>query len=155
MHHQRRGHAMTWIIILAVITLAGLGAWTLRGASASSSAWLNDIDEGAVTAREQNRPLLVLFTADWCPPCQAFKREVFSDAEVAGYLERTFVLVKIDLTNRKGPNNHVAIEYEVEGIPTLIAYDSWGAHLEDYRGPRTKGDFLQWARKIRATAAAG
>src|SRR5690606_191277 len=45
-------------------------------APASSIGWRTDFDAALVEAARTNRPLLVDFTADWCPPCHVMKHEV-------------------------------------------------------------------------------
>ena len=73
-----------------------------------------------------DRPMLVHFTADWCPPCRTMKKNVFSDESVQTLIERDFVLVRIDLTDRMGPNTLIARECGVTSIPAIQVFSSEG-----------------------------
>jgi protein disulfide-isomerase len=93
--------------------------------------------------------VLVLFTADWCPPCRRLKRDVLGRSGVDAYLEEQFVRVKIDLTDRSGPNNAVAAHFGVRSIPSARAYDPDGHEIGVYQGSYTEWEFLDWLRECR------
>ncbi len=141
----RRGNATIKLIAAVATVIAVAGGWRLTH---PPMRWHDSIDEGLVAAEKVDRPILVLFTAGWCPPCQTLKRHVLKDGEVSKCLRRSFVLVKIDLSNESSTNYEVALEHGVESIPMLKAFDARGGFLEIYDGPRTKEDFLPWARGI-------
>ena len=107
---HRRGDATMKIIgtLVVVAVVGGLVGLKLVGPSSASGGWHEELDAGIEAAERTHRPLLVLYTAGWCPPCKRLKRQVLHDSEVADYLERSFVLVEVDLTNTRGPNNEVA-----------------------------------------------
>ena len=95
--------------------------------------------------------MLVLFTADWCPPCQQLKKQVLTDPEVADYLKREYVAVKIDLTDRGGPNSMIAQDYGVRYIPTMYIFAPDGQEI-DSSGAQTKSQFLHWVKVSKAGA---
>ena len=59
-------------------------------------------------SKSTGKPALVLFTADWCPPCKQLKSETLSDAKVKVAIAASFTPVVVDLSDRDGPNNRVA-----------------------------------------------
>ncbi|MEO7724758.1 MAG: thioredoxin family protein [Chthoniobacterales bacterium] len=96
--------------------------------------WLTDYDAAKAQARSENRMLLMLFTgSDWCPPCRALEKDLFSKPEFAQYAAKLLVLLEVDFPRRKpisaeqrAANAKVAGAYGVEGFPTVIvlAFDS-------------------------------
>jgi hypothetical protein len=71
---------------------------------------------------------------------------------VSALLEREFVCVKIDLTERGSPNDAVAQRLGVRGIPALHMYDGSGGFLGEYGGQHVAGPFLDWLRATKAQA---
>ena len=88
--------------------------------------------------------VLLMFTADWCGPCQNFKASVLANPAVAARVEKSCPLVKVDLTQRGGPNTEVARQYNVRGIPCLVITDTAGREVARYGGPHDPRQFLRW-----------
>ena len=129
------------LIWLVVLVAAGLGLAGWKVLDSSRHAWLDDLAVGLVVAEESGKPLFVFYTADWCPPCQQLKRDVLSDPGVDAFLEENFVRVKIDLTDRTGPNAWTASQNGVSGIPTAILYDHRGMETDRVTGG---GELARW-----------
>jgi thiol:disulfide interchange protein DsbD len=89
-------------------------------------AWLHTEAEALAKAKEEKRPLIVDFTADWCGACKEMAKETFGDPRVmqkAG----NFVAVKIDTTNDDDPAvSAVMDKYAVKGLPTVLLIGSDG-----------------------------
>jgi thioredoxin-related protein len=75
--------------------------------------------------------VLVEFTgSDWCPPCIAMRKNVFSKKEFVDAASKKFILVELDFP--KGDkelsekNQPLAEKYRIEGFPTVILLDSEG-----------------------------
>lgn len=90
--------------------------------------WTTSLEEGMAQATELERPMMVLFTgSDWCPPCKALEREVFSSDEFVEWADAHVVAVFLDFPQNKpnaetirSRNEPLAQEFKVEGFPTVI-----------------------------------
>ena len=60
-------------------------------------------------------PVLVEFTADWCPPCRMIEPVL---REIAAELDGRLVVAQLDVD----ANQATAVRYEVLGMPTMNLY---------------------------------
>jgi thiol:disulfide interchange protein DsbD len=99
-------------------------------------------------ALNEQRPLLVDFTASWCVSCKELDKLTFSDPEVEQEAGR-FVAVKIDATNDADPKVERALsDFGVKGLPTVILYDSKGRETTRFNDFVAAGPFLDALRQV-------
>lgn len=97
----------------------------------AKEGWLSDLDKAIELAGKQNKSVLVEFTgSDWCPPCIAMSKEVFSKKEFTEAASKKFVLVELDFPKKDRElaekNQPHAEKYKIEGFPTVVLLDSNG-----------------------------
>lgn len=102
-------------------------------------------------AVEQGKPVILVFTADWCPFCRRLERETFTDGGVAR-LAKQFAVFRVDMTSSNLPPEtaELAKEYGAEGLPTVAFIDAQGEWLKSltlvgYEPPR---HFAQRLRQV-------
>ncbi len=115
--------AITW---LASFTAAAL---TASAFASVPEGWSTDLDKALEKAKAEKKSVLVEFTgSDWCPPCIAMRKNVFSKKEFVDAASKNFILVELDFP--KGDeklsekNQPLADKYKIEGFPTVILLDS-------------------------------
>jgi thiol:disulfide interchange protein len=119
--------AITW---LASATL-GIAALSASAFATTPKGWSTDLEQAFVKAKAENKSVLVEFTgSDWCPPCIAMRKNVFSKEEFVTAASKKFILVELDFPNGdealKKKNEPMAKKYNIEGFPTVILFDSEG-----------------------------
>jgi len=96
-------------------------------------------------ARQEGKPVLLEFYADWCIPCLELEQHTFSDG---GVIESTwpFVRVRVDMSDYESPESErLREEFGVTGVPEILFLDARGNEIKEVRiigflGPE---DFLR------------
>ncbi|HQU83525.1 MAG TPA: thioredoxin family protein [Pyrinomonadaceae bacterium] len=101
----------------------------------SQTIWVKDYQNALKISKETGKPLLLDFTASWCPPCRLMEQTFWDRAEVAEF-SKQFVFVKIDADQ----NAELKMKYGVSGLPTVILADAWGESVDSHRGFGQNGD---------------
>lgn len=117
----------------AITCLASFAAVALTASAFASvpEGWSVDLDKALEKAKAEKKSVLVEFTgSDWCPPCIAMRKNVFSKKEFVEAASKKFILVELDFP--KGDeklsekNQPLAEKYKIEGFPTVVLLDSEG-----------------------------
>jgi thiol:disulfide interchange protein DsbD len=142
-----KSNPLARLILVALLAGGAVAGWKyLEPKNALAQAgWIYDWDAAVEQSRRTGKPALVLFTADWCGPCQTFKSRVLCAADVQTYLRANHTLVVVDVTSRTGASARRAADFNVRAIPALILYDESGRELA--RGGGMPADaLLAWLR---------
>jgi thiol:disulfide interchange protein len=54
------------------------------------------LDDALAAAEAEGKPVVAVVTADWCPPCQRYKRSTLAQADVQAWLGERTIAVMID-----------------------------------------------------------
>lgn len=149
-------------IVLSVVALcalihAGYSLGYERGYSAalrhedsSASTWMEFSPSGLREALTDRKPVIVEFTARWCPECRKLERKVLLDSDVMNELRR-FVCFRVDMTFWSASSNELAKKYGVVGLPTIIFITSSGEEARHLRveGFVDKEELLKRLRQLR------
>jgi thioredoxin-related protein len=112
--------------------------------TAAAADWQTDYAKALQLAKAQNKRVLLDFTgSDWCPPCIALRKRVFSSAQFAAYAQKNLILVELDFPQRKeqsaqlkSQNEKLSSQYGIDekGFPTVILVDPSGKVLREFTG---------------------
>ena len=127
---------------------------------AAEGEWTTDLAKAQAKAKTEKKLVLADFTgSDWCPPCKALHKNVFSSKEFQEYAKKNLVLVEVDFPRAKQQsdelkraNRELAEKHNIEAYPTVIVFDSNGKELRKkagYGGQSAK-DFIAELDKLKA-----
>jgi thioredoxin-like negative regulator of GroEL len=124
---------------VAAVLVLGIGAAAHAGDGP-------DLEAALTEARDDDKPVIVEFTADWCKPCKKFKKTVLSDSLVRESL-RDVVFVECDIETTKGEEIHD--RYGGGSLPSFLLLDTNGLELHRVSGYQEKPEFLELLEQAR------
>ena len=104
----------------------------------SAVRWHTELTRALKEAQRTNKNILLLVTgSDWCPPCKALEKKVFSHKDFAEIAPASLVLLKADFPRRKAQSAEekkqaraIVKKYPVRGYPTVFMLSPTGKILE-------------------------
>ena len=117
-------------VLLMVIGLYGCVSWTL--APRGDLKWMTDEAQAVQNARNEGKPLLIDFGADWCPPCKQMEAKTFPDEAVRRELTR-FVLLRIDCSEETAHTQSMQAKYQSTSLPSVLVFDRLGKRTGWFR----------------------
>lgn len=133
------------LLLLAALALPAFAADFPKG----SPKFLTSYDAAVTASKAENKPVIVVFSAAWCPPCQVMKKSVYPSKEVAP-LHDKFVWAYLDTDVEA--NAKAAQKHGVSGIPHIEFLSPKGESLGNQVGSTSPTEFVGTLKKILAKA---
>jgi thioredoxin-like negative regulator of GroEL len=108
--------------------------------SNAGPAFEHKLSDALAKAQTQGKPVIAIFSAVWCGPCQMMKKEVYPSTVVRPYHDK-FVWAYIDADEES--NAPDAQKYGVQGIPHIEFLDKDGKSLDKQIGASSPEDFAK------------
>ncbi|MDE1461246.1 protein-disulfide reductase DsbD [Spartinivicinus poritis] len=91
-----------------------------------------ELQQALAKAKNQQKPVMVDFYADWCISCKVIEREVLPADNVKPLLTQ-FSLIKLDITAFNQDQQQLLKQYSIFGPPALLFFSRTGEELENLR----------------------
>jgi thioredoxin 1 len=78
-------------------------------------------------AKAERKYIFVDAYATWCGPCRQLKNTTFKDSKAAGFFNKNFVNLSVDM--EKGEGVDLASKWDVQEYPTLLILEENGKVL--------------------------
>jgi len=95
------------------------------------------IEQASLKSANTGKPMLVIATADWCPPCQALKRGALSDPKVIAWVKDNLIPVYLEDTANKDQLRNLPFN----SFPTTFVIKD-GQILGQFSGNKSPTKFL-------------
>jgi thiol:disulfide interchange protein len=140
-----------WLVRIVAIALALGAGWAFLPASADELIDWQSYDAQAIqTALENERPVLIKFTAAWCLSCHTVERTVYSRKDIAELIEQKNVLaIKADTTEKDFPATIALQEiYHEPGVPVSMLFVPGNEEPIRWRGILFADELKQQLEKL-------
>lgn len=134
-----------FVCAVACVFSLGLGqaVYAAPAETPGGVPWQTSLQKATPAALAANKPILLEFWADWCPPCKVMDAEVYSNAAVVRAMGKVLP-VRIDVDKQQP----LVRKYEVASMPTLLFADSYGNELFRFAGVVTVDTMTQLLQEL-------
>jgi thioredoxin-like negative regulator of GroEL len=136
------------IAILATIALAAVSLYA-KDFPKGSPKFEDNARSVLNDAKKSGKPIVMVFSAVWCPPCQAMKKDVYP-SEAVKALHDKFEWAYLDTDDND--NAKAAKEFGVEGIPHIQFLDASGKPIDKQVGGSSPESFAAKLKDVLAKA---
>ncbi|WP_157149723.1 protein-disulfide reductase DsbD family protein [Brachyspira pilosicoli] len=78
-------------------------------------------NEALELSKQNNKPILIDFSAVWCANCYELKEKVFVNEELKNFIDNNLIFTEVDVDKYK----NISDEYNVKWLPWIIIIDSY------------------------------
>jgi thioredoxin-related protein len=125
------------LLIIALLSLCACGQGR-EERLAKKIEWTDSYAEGLYLAGMTGKPIMLVFGANWCAPCQDLKKHVFTNNQVA-QASKELVNIYIDIELDR---NTTGI-YKVRSIPAVFFLAPSGEVVGGLNGERSAKNFAR------------
>lgn len=137
----------TLALLFLVFVVLGFTRADRKNVETLKGNWNTIVDDAYEASKNSNKPILVLFTgSDWCKPCQALEKNLFSTDEFEEWAEDKVVLLYLDNPIKtQMPKEHwvnirkVSRKVPPNGFPSVVIFDA-------ERESDTSYTYTEWGR---------
>lgn len=119
-------------VLSLVLIIAGILLLVPSRENKTTVTWIPYDKNILLQAIKENKPVMLDFYADWCLPCKAMEKEVFSDPDVVN-LSRQFITMRADLTKRHPYQKEIQESFNIRGVPTIVFFSRNGVEEKALR----------------------
>jgi thiol:disulfide interchange protein len=136
-------------LILTLLAIGSISVITLADYPKGSPKFSSSYSQVTKKAKESGKPMILVFSASWCPPCQTMKNEVYPSEAVKAYHDQ-FEWAYLDADD--GDNEKLMAKFEVSGIPHVQFLAADGKPMDKVVGGMEPADFAGKLKEVLAAA---
>ena len=131
---EASGKGRAWVsylvlaVVIGVLSIPTIKSIYYRNAAAPAGpSWREEPPAAFAEARQSGKPVLIDFTASWCPPCQVMKHEAWADAGVRTLVKQKTIPLMADVDDAR--YRELVQRYGISTIPAVLLVSADGQEL--------------------------
>lgn len=128
------------VVLILIVLCFGCTSNTAKGTEIN---WVHSMDEGLQTAKQEDKPIMIDFYADWCGWCTKLDEDTYTNSTVQELADK-FVNIKINTDKDQAS----ASKYGVRGLPTIVFLNASGEEVDRNIGYATADVLSQKMRNV-------
>jgi thioredoxin 1 len=117
------------------------------GIQFTDAAWKTHLAK----AKAENKLVFLDAYTSWCGPCKMLQKNVFTQQTVGDFFNKEFINVKVDMEKGEGPD--LALQYPLDGYPTLFFIDGDGKVVKKVLGYISPEELLAIGKGVKGGTA--
>ncbi len=118
--------------------------------SAQELSWKTDVELAKQSASENNKLILLHFSADWCRPCKQLEKFVFTSPRVIAKINERLETVYVDTDL----NPALLKQFSITEIPADVVITPSGRVVSKRKSPKTTDDYIRMIDTLPVTEIA-
>jgi thiol:disulfide interchange protein len=111
---------------------------------ASELQYEHNFNKAVEKANKQNKEVMMMYSAVWCPECNYMKDIVFKDEKVLDYIQKHYVVLALDIQKDTLPKG-----FKYIGIPTFFFLNKDAKEKNQIIGGSKVNIFLQKLKALK------
>jgi thiol:disulfide interchange protein len=111
---------------------------------ASELQYEHNFNKAVEKANKQNKEVMMMYSAVWCPECNYMKDIVFKDEKVLDYIQKHYVVLALDIQKDTLPEG-----FKYIGIPTFFFLNKDAKEKNQIIGGSKVNIFLQKLKALK------
>jgi len=140
--------SLSLLVLGLAVVLTPFAAKSAEG----GPVFLDNFDKAVAASKSSGKPLIAIFSASWCPPCQQMKKSVYPSKEAQPFHD-AFVWAYLDADDRA--NQAVMSQFKVSGIPHVAFVSPDGLIMGHFTGAIPPKEFAEVLTQVLADAGKG
>lgn len=138
---KTQSRKLPWILLILLQICAS--------AAIAAPEFYKNYDEALAAGLKKDKPVILIFSAAWCPPCQQMKKSVYPSKEVEPYHDSfIWTYLDVDLPENQG----VAQAYRAQGLPHYAFLTADGQFMGSAMGGAPPASFKEILDQVLAHA---
>ena len=111
---------------------------------ASELQYEHNFNKAVEKANKQNKEVMMMYSAVWCPECNYMKDIVFKDEKVLDYIQKHYIVLALDIQKDTLPEG-----FKYIGIPTFFFLNKDAKEKNQIIGGSKVNIFLQKLKALK------